>query len=217
MLRMSAILILITAFCGALFAQNVPRSDCPEISVTGPAGIIVPGGNATFIAEVRSKDSNFNPEFHWTVNNAEILSGQGTSTIKVNNGKGTIVATVTITNMPNGCPATASDMAPYCEPISAEKLTDLEAGRFLTESEVVRVVEDMLDHPTSQLYILAGKVGDEPSPYMKAKIILIADKLSEKGIERSRITFALVNADFEAMEFWRVPPGAENPTCKECY
>jgi hypothetical protein len=74
----------------------------------------------------------------------------------------------------------------------------------------------MLENPNNQLYILAGDVGRKSSPAFRAKQRAITDLLTKHGITQDRIAIASVYSDVELFQFWRVPPGADSPTCKEC-
>lgn len=75
-------LLLLSFLFAALCVSAQVNPQCPRISVTGPAGITVPGDKMMFAAK---SDRGFpsTSRFDWTVSAGSIESGQGTGTITV--------------------------------------------------------------------------------------------------------------------------------------
>ena len=67
--------------CCVVSAQTDPS--CPKITVTGQAGITVPGDSTAFKASVNDAVMPLSAKFAWTVSAGTIESGQGTSSITV--------------------------------------------------------------------------------------------------------------------------------------
>jgi len=72
---------------------------CPDLSVTGPAGVTNPGDSMTFTANV-SGGTQQNVTYNWSVSSGTISSGQGTPSITVatdtSMAGGNVTATVSI-------------------------------------------------------------------------------------------------------------------------
>jgi len=58
--------MLVLGLCTGILAQEKPHPPCPAISVTGPAGIIMPGGSMTFVAHVAGLPDS-KEVFKWTL------------------------------------------------------------------------------------------------------------------------------------------------------
>lgn len=81
--------------------------------MSGPAGLIYRGDPAIFAL---NPDLNFKDlKFHWTVSSGTIVSGQGTPVIEVdsdlNSSVESIIATVEVSGLPEGCKNLASEVA----------------------------------------------------------------------------------------------------------
>ncbi len=85
-------------------AERVDSEEkCPVISVRCPSDF-----DYTKPAIFKASISGIAPEgirYDWTVSSGTILEGQGTTTIKVDPGGQVITATVTISGLPDSCPA----------------------------------------------------------------------------------------------------------------
>jgi len=98
---------------GAVPADPAP-TNCPTLEVTGPSGVTARGTIMPFVVLV-SEPRLKNLSFAWTVSTGTIAEGQGSRVIKVRapaaNGTKSIVATVTVQGLPQGCRNVASDTA----------------------------------------------------------------------------------------------------------
>lgn len=106
-------LVLLACPFVALAQGNVPRG-CPEVTVTGPAGVTRPGESITFSVNVEIGD----PEkfsYVWLVSGGEISEGQGKPSIRVlttraDNGTA-LKATVKVLELVTQCVNTAEGAA----------------------------------------------------------------------------------------------------------
>ena len=127
-----------------------------------------------------------------------------------------VTVSVSVSGQPKGCPSTFTDTtftewAP--EPI---KIFELQPDAELAEREIALLVSEHTKNPNNQIYILVGHLYGKASPEILKKEQAVRASLVKVGIPTSFITFRAVYAEAGLMQFWRVPPGANNPKCKEC-
>src|SRR5688500_1771125 len=92
--------------CVTASAQMAESRACPYINVYAPSKIVEPGELAEFILKVDTKGQRLDLEYVWSANDAHIVSGQGTTRIKVQmpDVEQALVATAVIRGIPAGCP-----------------------------------------------------------------------------------------------------------------
>ncbi len=189
---------------------------CPNISVTGPPGPVVPGDIATYRVQVENS-SNFQLQYRWSVSHGTIVSGQGKATVDIRQPNELVTVTVDMDGLPAGCPKTASetmifDPGPQIVSLGVFRPSDGEFGR----TRIQRISTSVTESPGAQLYILSGHVGGKASAKTIAKENEIIGLLEAAGLDRSQIALVGVNSDAEYIQFWLVPPGATPPRCREC-
>jgi hypothetical protein len=209
-------IFFVLAVCSVSIAQNTEPTNCPMISVTGPAGIVGVGELATYTATVGSEADSYPVEFVWTTSAGRIKEGQGTRSIKVIQPNACITVTVEIRGLSASCPSAASETACGHPPPVAEKFYELQEDQKADTLDVGLILGTLRDHPANQLYILAGDVGRKNTDSFQKKETAILRLLARSGIPHERITIASVYSDVELFQFWRVPPGAGSPRCQEC-
>jgi hypothetical protein len=201
--------------CAAATAQTKPVSECPRISVTGPAGLIRPGEVMTYTVNVENA-GKFSLLYSWSVNGGNIENGQGTSAIKVRRvapiGSGP-AAVVQVRGLPQQCPNTATETSPEDLLQQAEKLAQIALPLGSTESGTFqRIADSVRKSPYSQLYIFIP-----PDVRVQNEV---ADRLERaipgRGIDGQRITFVHTNGKNSVIQIWLVPPGATPPKCEGC-
>ncbi|MEJ7849229.1 MAG: hypothetical protein WKF92_14195 [Pyrinomonadaceae bacterium] len=74
----------------------------------------------------------------------------------------------------------------------------------------------MNESPNDQLYVFFGYNKADLQNAMDTEQRTIFKYLTANGLDGSRITFHTVKKGVDLVQFWRVPPGAANPTCDEC-
>lgn len=191
----------------------VPACDCASISVSGPAGITVPGDAMTFTANVTGGAIT---TYNWTVDRGTIESGQGTPSITVRTSAAdagqNVRATVTVGPvMPDcGCTTEASEQAPVQaapEPVLVDEFgvlpNDDIRGRLDT------FFAELQNNPNNQGYIINYGTDRE----IAARERLITNHINFRQFDRSRITLVRGGDTGEGArtKLYRIPPGAENP------
>jgi hypothetical protein len=187
-----------------------PVCACPTISVSGSPSVVQPGGTATFTASV-SGDVTYS----WSVSRGEIISGQGTPSIRVqapNTSGGNITATVTIGGLdPNcNCPTTDSETIGVADKPTST-LVD-EFGRAVDDDVKARVDNfyiQLNNNPTAQGYIINYGTPAQ----IRARRTQIMKAINFRRYDASRVVFvdgpntgAGVNT-----KFYLVPAGADVP------
>ncbi|HYJ91500.1 MAG TPA: hypothetical protein VEV84_09340 [Pyrinomonadaceae bacterium] len=212
--RTVSVLIFLLLACANALAQGKPNSECPHISVIGPPGIIGADGIINFSGDVKPSNK-YSTKYRWTTDRGIIVSGQGTSAIRVHvSDRGlTTTATLQVDGLPPGCPNSASEKATDMTgpgPIKLGEFTSplnvVNNDRFVTIADAAR------KSPNSQLYIFIP-----PDVRVQNEV---ADRLEraipESGIDAQRITFVHTNGKNSVIQIWLVPPGATPPKCEDC-
>jgi hypothetical protein len=184
---------------------------CPTISVRGPFGTTSPGDVMTFTASV-SGDVTYS----WSVSAGEIISGQGTPSIRVQTtpdmaGRN-VTATVTIGGLdPNcNCATTESETAGVAT-VPRPDLVD-EFGRAVDDDIKARVDNfyiQLNNNPTAQGYIINYGTPAQ----IRARRAQIMRAINFRSYDQSRVVF--VDGPNTGMgvntRFYLVPAGAEIP------
>ncbi|MEO6334906.1 MAG: hypothetical protein ABIO91_07990 [Pyrinomonadaceae bacterium] len=216
MLRVAFALLTISLFSSYAMAQ----SDCPSFSVNGPAGMVSEGEIATYsVAGGLPPETPLTIQYLWSVSAGTIVRGQGTTAIEVRQPNELLTVTVEVSGLPQGCPHTASETAPWVSAPDAVKvgvIRSLEKGRY--EKEVATFVKELEENPNNQGYIFFDHKEKATKTAMARKEKIMIDALARLwgGFDRSRITIVRWNQGSDIVELWLIPPGAENPTCEEC-
>lgn len=205
----------ILALCTFSGAQETP-TNCPAISVDGPAALVNVGELATYTATVGDGVKQYSVEYFWTTSAGRIKDGQGTASIRVIQPNVLLTVTVEVRGLPAGCPASASEGGIYDPPPRAEKFYEFGDGESIRKLDVGLIRRTLSENPNSQLYILAGDVGGANTDEFRNKESAVLSMLVQGGVTLDRISMASVYSDVEMFQFWHVPPGAENPRCIEC-
>lgn len=103
------LIIVAQVFLSVEARAQAPELACPSIRVKVEAdslasvtsGLACPGTNVTFTADIAGTTRNDQPTFNWTIFGGEIISGQGTSKIRVTADEtvGGVKATVEVGNV----------------------------------------------------------------------------------------------------------------------
>jgi hypothetical protein len=185
---------------------------CAEVSVTGPTGLVRPGETMTFTANVSGGDV---ATYNWSVDNGEIISGQGTNTITVETTAGqtgNVTATLNTTSTGDcpDCARTATAIGSFETPI-----TFVEVDTFgpLSADEVRARLDgffaELQNNPNDQGVIIN---------YGSARDIARRETLIRNHIRLRRFDASRIRLERGGEEptirtrLIRVPPGAEQPT-----
>ena len=216
--KLSFIGVFVLASCLSSFAQTSPDPSCPSIQVFGPAGIVQPNDIARYTAKVDAKGQKLDLTYLWSVSAGKVISGQGILGIEVRWPKrDSITVTIEVKGVPDGCPIRASETASIDFPPEPIKLAQFNGATFVGDKlELNKIVRTMNDNPNNQLYVYfaykqepAGKPAQERERHA-------VDYLAAATGDLSRITVVRIFDGVNLVQFWRVPPGADNPICREC-
>lgn len=202
------------------FAQTNPAPSCPTISILGPAGGVQTKVASRFTVAIDTKGQQFDLKYFWDVTAGKITGGQGTTSIEVvqTEPQGQTVV-VEIKGLPRRCPDTASlsfSIDPLPEPAKlAQFAGSMLSGDKVELNEAVRAINGK---PNDQLYIIIGhkKIADEK--FLQTREKNIVDYVSKVFPQRRRDSTTIIRypGSVDLVQFWRVPPGADNPICREC-
>jgi hypothetical protein len=192
----------------------VPACNCATLSVTGPAGVTVPGDAMTFTANASGGQAPTN--YNWTVSSGTIESGQGTPSITVRTDAsmagGNVTATVDIGPGQPGCNCvtTAQETAPV-EARPTAVLID-QFGKLPNDEIRGRLdtfFAELQNNPNNQGYIINYGTDKE----IAAREKLITNHIAFRNFDRSRITLVRGGNTGEgpSTKLYRIPPTAENP------
>ena len=184
MRRVAFVLLTITLFSYYAIAQ----SDCPSISVTGPAGIVEAGHTGTYSVNISPlAGGQLKLEYLWSTSVGTIVRGQGTKAIEVSQPNG-VTVTVTVTGLPQGCPNIASETAswdPAPDAVKIDVIRSFETGRY--ENEVAAFAKELEENPDNQGFIFFDHNTKVTKTDMAQKEKIVIDAVSRlwEGFDRS--------------------------------
>ena len=198
--------LLFLCLCSAAQEQI---TGCPSVSVSGPAGIVEPGGIATFIVRMDARVKAYKPSYKWSVSAGEIIRGQGTPQIGVLVPDSAFTATVDVGGLPDGCTSTFSEMMAGDPMPQAIKLDEI-------LGPINRAAKERLDHirkafaadTNSQCYVLLRFHRGRSSSLGSRRDELVRTISKE---EDRRITFVDVPDVRDVTEIWLIPAGTTPP------
>lgn len=212
MLRSSLLTLGFVVF-SSLCAVAQSAEPCPEITVTSPAGIVMPGEIFTFVAELKGpvpKDLSY----RWTIDeNGDIIDGQGTLELRAKYhqaGVG-VTATIEVSGLPNKCATKASDTLSICILPAPVQLGTINDSTYTIGEEMLERIRDSLTtNEGSQLYVwlYVGSSSKSRTSSLRSRLLR---QLSATKIDPSRITLQISSERAVGATFWRIPPGSENP------
>ena len=196
-------------------AKVEKQTDCPTISVTGPAGIPRRGELYLYTSSIKG---TIPPGlvYRWTVRNGAIIEGQGTPSAKIApdpNGN-SVTVTLELIGLPTGCPNIASEGfvvdSLLLEPILVDQfsapISKLEKERF------ENAADEEKNNPNNQLYIIEYFPKNTSSLAIRNKVRRLSEFLTtEAQLDRSYFKIVTAKADKPSTKIYRIPPGAANP------
>jgi hypothetical protein len=220
MLRSISHLLATLLFTLAASISLAAQDSCPTLTIEWPAGIVNVGDIATYRASLDLKGSLVSPTFRWTVSIGEIVSGQGTNTIEVRQPDACITATVEVGGFPDSCPLVASETSCGDPAPEAVKIGEMSNASAPDLKLVRRFRDELRANQNNQGFIFLAYPPNLPKAKFAARENAIRDLLTKERLmgdfDGSRITLVQATSKRDITEFWRVPPGASNPTCESC-
>jgi hypothetical protein len=202
--------ILVFAFCFAAFGQDSP---CPTITLTSNPTMVTAGEFISYIVHLSEEAKQYKIKYFWAVDEGEIISGQGTPTVKIKTIIDSLNVIVEIQGLPKNCLNTISDSFVIDRPYS-----NLIDGFSISVSQIDKARLDNLagyltNNPTSTGYIFEYFKKKTSQRAIKQKSQRIIDYLVRvKGIEKNMIVLQTISADKNLTRFFAVPAGAIPPT-----
>ncbi|PYS92160.1 MAG: hypothetical protein DMF62_01175, partial [Acidobacteria bacterium] len=180
------ILFVLLLSVNARAQKKVETVTCPNIFLSGPAGIVNQGEIGNYTLTFKRLNLWARYTFNWSVKGGEVA--------RVKFGASTVTVSVSVSGQPKGCPSTFTDTtftewAP--EPI---KLFELQPDVELAESEIALLVSEHKKNPNNQIYILVGHLYGKASPEILRKEAAVRASLVKAGIPYAFITFKGVYA-----------------------
>lgn len=210
---------LILTFCGGAFAQTNETLPCPTIDVLGPVDVTSFDEPVIFNAKVNQQAPKLNLKYSWSVQNGEIIQGQGTLTIKVlqKDFGVSLTATLEITGLPKECAVTASASAPMCECIGFFQMDEFSiAVSQIDKARLDNLTILLNNNPNANAYIVERFKKKTSRKAIAQKNKIIAGYLKGNGIETGRFVLLNALALENSTQFFIVPAGATPPTCEDC-
>lgn len=203
--------IFVLGFSVFAFGQD---SNCPEISMTGPAFVPRPNETISFSVTVAEKAKDLKLKYIWSVEKGKIIEGQGTEVITVEPDSSlSTTATVEIKGLPSGCPNTVSeylfaDGAPQSKLISELQTSDIE----IDSAKFDKIINASKDDLSTTVYIIIYTDEKTPPEKLKQKEKQIRKYLKDKNVLPDRIVMVNGGEGEDLIRLWLVPVGAEPPT-----
>lgn len=134
-----------------------PARQCPVIKVSCSSEPVPTGAEASFSAEVTGRGATFKPSFKWEVSAGSIVSGDGTTSIKVDTtglGNQAVTATIEVEGLSPVCERTASCTIGVAGPVIGCRFD--EYGNIKFDDEKARLDNfaiELQNDPTAQGYL----------------------------------------------------------------
>jgi len=208
--------LFVFTLASVVLAQADNPAACPTISVDGPAGLVKPDETARYTVQIDSKGLQLNPQYFWSLSAGQILKGQGTTSVDVLQTREALTATVEVKGLPDGCPNIASATEIIDPPPQAVKLDEFTGPiSQIDKSRFENIAEAVRRNPNNQLVIFVGYKERAGFDERSSRREELTHYLNLHTDEDQRITYVYVDGR-EIVQFWLVPPGAEEPVCDGC-
>lgn len=206
--------LLILLVCSINFAQtekpNDEKTQCPEIMVMGPPGVVESGEIMVFTLEFDGEYDTEKIKINWTIDKGTIVQGQGTNILQVRSIQNSYEnITVTVEVEIGECKMSTSETSlPICTILPPPFLID-EFGKITKEDFLARIdsfIVELQNNPDWQGYIINH--GSAKDKVDREK--LFRKHLNFRKFDLSRIVF--VNGEVEKeirTRLWRVPFGGD--------
>ena len=203
-------------FCLSSLAQTEENSPCPSLEIYGPSGIVKDGDTITYTASLSMEPENFRVRYEWTVENGEIIRGQGTTSITIQPRSENVIATVEVYGLPENCgilTATETALCTLTDP-EPEKIEEFVYSDSPTDREFLYTFAQILkEEPNATGYILIGSETGLTKKNFDKRVKTVRDFLvKNNAVEPDRIIVVNVGETKNLIQLWLVPPGAIPPT-----
>ena len=191
-----------------------PPPVCPNVYITCPDRVAV-NQPVTFTSSLTGGTGNVTPNYNWTVSAGRIISGQGTSSIKVDTSGlagQTLHATLSMGGYPLDCSASCAVSFPM--PIKGKKFDEFgELARNDEKARLDNYAIDLQNDPSSTAYVIVYPGPGSRSGQVQTQKSRIIDYLvNSRGFDAGRIvTIVGPPRSYMTVELWIIPQGAAPP------
>lgn len=208
------------------FSQNA-EAHCPKLTIVGPQGITNAGEDLSFKVEFTGKVELRNLDFEWTVVGGELIEGQGARRVRVSTKSilennleyAEVVAQIKVDGLPVGCERIATESANVIgrigHRIPSDEWADLEPEDEKGRLDVFFV--ELQNNPSHAGFIILfiGKDGKREDGLERIRRII--EHSNYREFDKSRLEFAISkDGEYKRTELWRIPDGADYPSCGDC-
>lgn len=209
MRKIPAASIFVLVFCLISFGRD---SNFPAISLVGPASIPRANEAVTFTVNIDEEATDLKLEYVWTINEGEIISGQGTQAITVKLGADLrISASVEIKGLPEGCPNIFSETGigdPVPEAVLIEEMSVFD--QKIDSAKFDKLIDALKNDSNTTAYIIIH-TNEKTSKERERKEKQIREYLAKKNVPKERIVIMKGGENKDLIRLWFVPLGARPP------
>lgn len=200
----------------ATISSAQPQAECPTIEVFGYPGIVEIGKEYEFSVKLSGRVPK-GVTFAWEIAGAPIIAGRDASVVRFGTTpdmSGTsVTATVRVDGLPVHCTSTGSDFVGVGGGVEPIYLSSTDSISWESK-QLLELFDRMEEFPSNQGYIFIG--ADLKTERPKEIEAVIRETALRNEIDQASITIIRESTAKEIVEFWRVPPGANNPLCRYC-
>jgi len=188
---------------------------CPTISVDSPAGGPGSDGLMTFTVKINGTVPK-NVTYMWTVNDGEIVNGQGTKSIKIHQTSeesGVLVATLEVNGLPQECPNMVSETAPILDYPYPTFIAEYSVPvSRIDKAELDRAIDLSKQSPNDQIFIIEDfKEGTSDFDIRQKVRITTVFLIDERHLQPNSFEIVTNKSAKTSTRIYLLPPGAKKP------
>ena len=188
---------------------------CPTISVDSPAGDPGSDGLMTFTAKINGTVPK-NVTYMWTVNDGEIVNGQGTKSIKIHQTSeesGVLVATLEVNGLPQECPNMVSETAPILDYPYPTFIAEYSVPvSKIDKAELDRAIDLRKQSPNDQIFIIEDfKEGTSDFDIRQKVKITTVFLIDERHLQPNSFEIVTNKSAKTSTRIYLLQPGAKKP------
>jgi PKD domain-containing protein len=188
---------------------------CPTVTVASPQGGVKVGRPLDFQAAITGGNSELKPIYNWTVSSGSIVSGQGTTSIRVDTtglAGQSVVAKVSLAGYPIDCSGSCVVEVPVV--LECRKFDEFPAlARNDEKARLDNYAIELQNDPSATAYVVvhAGKMG-RAADVQKHTTRITDYLINSRAIDGHRIVTLVGSVGPQLLvELWVCPQGATPP------
>lgn len=201
-----------------IFAFTViGQTPCPTLSIDGPKGLTRAGEPFTFTAIIDKEVGNYKIEYIWKVSGGKIVSGKGTSILKLlMDEMCSVEAELKVKGLPEDCPNSvfaAAEISDCGYRRFIKKIDEFSSNTIQIDNARFEYLASVLKNELSSKAYIAERFNRGTSAkIVKRKLdnsfVFLTKNL---GIPPDKITWQISYGEGNFTEFWIVPPSVNPP------